>query len=103
MAYVFKMKIEILYTIIWHNLCSTRLKKKIKAKKMIVRWCQVKDQQAVNLCKIDLMSLCSANSKKDQPNCHFYEESHSASRCMYFVFEEFCDCLKAQIAAKKSD
>jgi hypothetical protein len=50
----------------------------------------MRDQEVVNLCELDLMSLCSASSKKDQPNC----------TCMYFIFEEFCDCVKAQIAAK---
>jgi hypothetical protein len=57
--------------------------------------------KVVNLCELDLMSLCSADGKKAQPNCSFYEKSQNASRCMYFVFEEFCDCVKAQIAAKK--
>jgi hypothetical protein len=60
----------------------------------------MRDQEVVNLCELDLMSLCSASSKKDQPNCTFYEKSQNASRCMYFIFEEFCDCVKAQIAAK---
>ena len=63
----------------------------------------MRDQQVVNLCKIDLMSLCSASSKKDQPNCCFYEKSQNAQRRMYYIFDDFCDCLKAQIAAKKSD
>jgi hypothetical protein len=67
---------------------------------MIVGWCQVRDPVAVNLCELDLISLCSADSKKDQPNCSFYEKSQNASRCMYFIFEKFCDCLNAQIAAK---
>ena len=60
-------------------------------------------QQVANLCKLDLMSLCTAYSKKDQSNCGFYEKSQNASRCMYFTFGEFCDCLKAQIAARNND
>ena len=59
--------------------------------------------QVANMCKLDLMSLCIANNKKDQSNCSFYEKSQNASRCMYFIFEEFCDCVQAQIAAKKRD
>ena len=56
---------------------------------------------AVNMCKLDIMSQCTAKSKEDQSNCNFYEKAQNASRCMYFIFEEFCDCVKAQIAANK--
>ena len=59
--------------------------------------------QVANMCKLDLMSHCRANSKEDQSNCNFYEKAQNASRCMYFIFEEFCDCVKAQIAARKND
>jgi hypothetical protein len=59
--------------------------------------------EAVNLCKLDLMSQCAANGEEDQSSCIFYEKAQYASRCMYFIFEEFCDCVKAQIAARKSD
>ena len=58
-------------------------------------------QQISNLCKSDQMSVCMANSNLEQQNCSFYEKSQHASRCMYFVFDEYCDCLKAQINARK--
>jgi hypothetical protein len=53
----------------------------------------------INFCRQEDMSICTADSRLDQEDCHFYEKSPSANRCMYFVFEEFCDCLKAQMHA----
>ena len=52
-----------------------------------------------NLCKQEEMSMCSADSRLQQENCSFFEKSINANRCMYFVFEEYCDCLKAQMKA----
>ena len=60
-------------------------------------------QQIFNLCKSDQMSVCMANSNLKQQDCSFYEKSQHASRCMYFVFDEYCDCLRAQIYARKID
>jgi hypothetical protein len=42
------------------------------------------------------MSICKADSKKQQQDCLFFEKSNCANRCMYFVFNEFCDSLNAQ-------
>lgn len=58
-------------------------------------------QQVVNFCKLGQMSVCTANSKKEQLNRSFYEKSQHASRCMYFIFDEYCDCLRAQMTARK--
>jgi hypothetical protein len=55
----------------------------------------------VNYCKKEKMSICTAGDSKRQPKCIFYEKSRNANRCMYFIFEEYCDCLKAQIQAEK--
>ncbi len=52
-----------------------------------------------NLCKQEEMSMCGADSRLQQENCSFYEKSLNANRCMYFVFERYCDCLKAQMHA----
>ena len=54
------------------------------------------DRQIINFCKLGIMSICKADSKKQQQDCVFFEKSNSASRCMYFVFNEFCDSLNAQ-------
>jgi hypothetical protein len=53
----------------------------------------------INLCKLQDMSICTADSRLQQKNCNFYEKSINANRCMYYVFEEYCDCLKAQLHA----
>ncbi|MGD8256540.1 MAG: hypothetical protein PVG70_16215 [Desulfobacterales bacterium] len=60
-------------------------------------------QQIFSHCKSDQMSVCMANSHLEQQNCSFYEESQHASRCMYFVFDEYCDCLEAQMKAQKTE
>ena len=54
-------------------------------------------EQILNFCESDIMSFCTAESKKQQQNCVFFDKSNSASRCMYFVFNKFCDCLNAQM------
>jgi hypothetical protein len=53
----------------------------------------------MNFCKSEHISFCTAACKKEQPGCSFYERSRSAERCMYFVFDEYCDCLRAQLNA----
>ena len=57
----------------------------------------------VNYCKKDKMSVCTASDDKQQVGCSFYEKSRHANRCMYFIFEEYCDSLNAQIHAEKDD
>ena len=56
-------------------------------------------QPLINFCKLDVMSICKADSKKQQQDCLFFEKSNCESRCMYFVFNEFCDNLNAQAYA----
>ena len=53
----------------------------------------------VNFCKQKEMSICTACTKSQQTGCTFYEKSRFAERCMYFIFDEYCDCLKAQMNA----
>ncbi len=51
----------------------------------------------VSFCKRGMMSVCMAASDTDQNRCKFYEKSRLKNKCMYFIFDEYCDCLKAQI------
>ncbi len=53
-----------------------------------------------NFCKREDMSVCTAGSQKKQLDCNFYEKSQFAERCMYYIFDEYCDCLKAQLNAE---
>ena len=57
----------------------------------------------VNYCKKEKMSICTADGDKKQVKCSFYEKSRNAEKCMYYIFEEYCDCLKAQRHAEKSN
>jgi len=56
-------------------------------------------EQIISFCKSDIMSVCKADSKKQQQECLFFEKSNCGSHCMYFVFNEFCDSLNAQLYA----
>jgi hypothetical protein len=56
--------------------------------------------QEMTFCKKDVMSVCVAPNKAQQERCQFYEGSSYSERCMYFVLEEFCDCLKAQLSTE---
>ncbi len=47
-------------------------------------------------CKQEAMAVCTAGSKAEQTNCIFYEKASFENRCMYEVFGEFCDNVKAQ-------
>lgn len=55
----------------------------------------------VSFCKSGMMSVCMAASDTEQNGCEFYEKSRLRNKCMYFIFDEYCDCLKAQIDAVK--
>ncbi len=55
----------------------------------------------VSFCKRDIMSVCMAYSDTEQENCAYYEKSRLRNKCMYFIFDEYCDCLKAQMHATK--
>jgi len=53
--------------------------------------------EGINLCKKGAMSVCSANNEEDQEKCTFYKKASQENRCMYFIFDEFCDCMEAQL------
>ena len=57
----------------------------------------------VSFCKKDIMSVCTACNGVEQENCVYYEKSRIRNRCMYFIFDEYCDCLKAQMNATNKD
>ncbi len=50
-----------------------------------------------NYCKKDNMSVCTARDTKQQEKCSFFEKSSYETRCMYFIFDTYCDCLNAQM------
>jgi hypothetical protein len=47
------------------------------------------------------MSICTAKNQKQQVGCSFYEKSQFAERCMYYIFDKFCDSLAAQMDAEE--
>jgi hypothetical protein len=55
-----------------------------------------------NYCKTDIISVCSCPMVRknwtEQKVCKFAYKASNAERCMYFVQEQFCDCLDAQKA-----
>jgi hypothetical protein len=55
----------------------------------------------VNYCRSEQISVCTAESEKRQRGCRFFEKSSRAERCMYFIFEEYCDSLSAQLNAAR--
>jgi hypothetical protein len=48
------------------------------------------------------MSICTAADESEQKRCKFYKKSSHSDKCMYFVFDEYCDCLEAQLATRNS-
>jgi len=58
------------------------------------------EEPVVSFCRKDIMSACTASDYTEQTKCEFYEKSRSRNQCMYFIFDEYCDCLKAQMKAK---
>jgi hypothetical protein len=48
------------------------------------------------------MHICVATSESEQKNCKFYRKSSISERCMYFMFDEYCDCLEAQLEAQQT-
>lgn len=56
----------------------------------------------VNFCKQEQMSICTAETQKKQAGCSYYEKSQFAERCMYFIFDEYCDCLTAQMNSQQA-
>ena len=55
----------------------------------------------VNFCKQEQMSVFTADDQKQQVGCSYYEKSQFAERCMYYIFEEYCDSLTAQMNAQQ--
>ena len=60
------------------------------------------ETQVTSYCKKGAMSVCTASDEKQQTGCGFYEKSRNANRCMYFIFEEYCDNLRAQMNCEKA-
>ena len=54
---------------------------------------------SMNYCRPEQISTCTAAGPKEQVGCSFYEKSGHVERCMYFIFNEYCDCLQAQLNA----
>jgi hypothetical protein len=54
----------------------------------------------MNFCRSEQISFCTAADRKEQSGCSFYARSHSAERCMYFIFDEYCDSLNAQLNSR---
>jgi hypothetical protein len=52
-------------------------------------------------CKIDIVSICTAASESEQKKCKFYKKSSFSDKCMYLMFDEYCDCMEAQIATQQ--
>lgn len=52
----------------------------------------------INLCSNGAaMSTCTERrSSEKQRTCDFYIKATNEHRCMFLVFNEFCQCLKAQ-------
>ncbi|MGD8970479.1 MAG: hypothetical protein PVG01_03660 [Desulfobacterales bacterium] len=55
----------------------------------------------MSYCRQEMMSVCAADNGLKQKECCFYEKSNGSDRCMYYVFEEYCDCLPAQRIAQQ--
>lgn len=47
------------------------------------------------------MSVCTAKDSKQQEKCSFFKKSSYEHRCMYFIFDEYCDCLNAQMQTNR--
>jgi hypothetical protein len=58
--------------------------------------------ERVSFCKRDIMSICTAASESEQKNCKFYKKSSFTDKCMHFMFDEYCDCLEAQVAIQQT-
>ena len=49
-------------------------------------------------CNRDIISTCTANSYSEQKNCWFYTKSSHENKCMHYIFDEYCDCVEAQMS-----
>jgi hypothetical protein len=75
-------------------------KKIMDCRKFSLERCGKMKTAQVSYCKKEIMSICTAGSGNRQKECSFYEKSCQAEKCMYFVFDEYCDSLKAQMHAQ---
>ena len=51
----------------------------------------------INHCKNNGLSICDMkDSPNDQTKCRHYEKSTFFNRCMYLIYDNYCDCLTAQ-------
>lgn len=53
-----------------------------------------------NFCHVNLMAVCTAKDSEEAKGCEFHELSSVINKCMYLKFNEYCDCLKAQIKSR---
>lgn len=49
------------------------------------------------------MYVCNASSEEEQKKCRFYQKSSYSDKCMYFIFDKYCDCLEAQMNTEEQD
>jgi hypothetical protein len=47
------------------------------------------------------LSNCTARTVEEQKNCRFYRKSSHSEKCMYLVFDQYCDCFEAQVCAER--
>ena len=59
-----------------------------------------RDIRVLNFCQKDTISVCTAK-EGEQEWCEFFKKSRFKNKCMYFIFDEYCDCLKAQMDNEK--
>lgn len=52
---------------------------------------------ATNFCKKDIMPICTAPNTAQQKMCRFFKKASYTDKCMFFVFDKYCDCLQAQL------
>lgn len=50
------------------------------------------------------MSVCAKKEElKEQEKCSYYEKASRFNRCMFLKFDEYCDCLDAQLKTKEAE
>jgi len=65
---------------------------------------KIKGTGLTNFCKLGSMSTCgvtTGNKWKDHITCKFAVKAGYSDRCTDFRFNEYCTCLKAQMAAEE--
>ena len=54
-------------------------------------------------CKRETISVCTACGVAEQKKCRYYQKSSYSDKCMYLIFDKYCDCLEAQMNTEKQD